>query len=55
MFALGRGLEAYDKCAVDEIVKRSAKSNYRFATIVAEIVKSKPFLMRRGDSGKTGQ
>jgi hypothetical protein len=50
-FALGRGLEDYDKCAVDEIIQKAAKTNYRFTTIVTEIVKSKPFLMRRGDDG----
>lgn len=51
-FALGRGLEDYDMCTVDEIVKRAAKDDYRFVTIVTEIVKSKPFLMRRGDNSK---
>src|SRR5439155_11747763 len=48
-YALGRGLEYYDKCAVDEITKRLAKNRYRFSTLVMEIVKSTPFEMRRGE------
>ena len=49
-YALGRGLEYYDKCAVDRIAKNLAKDNYRFDTLVTEIVKSTPFQMRRGES-----
>lgn len=48
-YALGRGLEYYDRCAVDEIVRRVAKRGYRFQAIVQEIVKSAPFRMRRGE------
>jgi mono/diheme cytochrome c family protein len=47
-YALGRGLEHYDKCAVDSIVKALAKDQDKFATLVLEIVKSDPFQMRRG-------
>ncbi|GAB4152766.1 MAG: DUF1592 domain-containing protein [Planctomycetaceae bacterium] len=50
-FALGRGLEDYDKCAVDDIIKKTAQSKYRFSDIVLEIVRSKPFQMKRGDDG----
>jgi hypothetical protein len=50
-FALGRGLEYYDKCAVDTMVAAEAKKDYRFSAIIAEIVKSEPFRMRRGDEG----
>jgi hypothetical protein len=46
-FALGRGLEYYDKCAVDDICKALVKNDYRFSTLAAEIVKSEPFLMRK--------
>ena len=49
-YALGRGLEYYDKCAVDQICKRLAKDNYKFSTLILEIVKSTPFQMRRGES-----
>ncbi len=48
-YALGRGLEYYDKCAIDKIEKALKKDNLRFATLVVEIVKSEPFLMRRGE------
>ncbi len=42
-YALGRGVEYYDKCALDDILKALAKDNYRFSTLVVEIVKSEPF------------
>ena len=51
-FALGRGLEYYDKCAVDAIVAEAAKRDYRFTSFVMQVVTSKPFLMRRGDGEK---
>jgi hypothetical protein len=52
-YALGRGLEPYDRTAVDQITQRSAADNYRFSTLVMEIVNSKPFQMRRGDGGNS--
>lgn len=45
-YALGRGLEYYDKCAVDEIVSALEKNNYRFSTLIVETVNSDPFQMR---------
>lgn len=51
-FALGRGLEYYDKCAVDEIVKTLVKNDYKFSTLVSEIVTSEPFLMRKKEGDK---
>jgi hypothetical protein len=47
-YALGRGLEAYDKPTVKKIAGRMATSNYRFSSLVLEIVKSLPFQNRRG-------
>jgi hypothetical protein len=47
-YALGRGLEYYDRRAVDRIVSAVAQSDYRFSTLVVEITKSDPFRMRRG-------
>ncbi len=47
-YALGRGLEYYDKPAVDRIVAQVAKSDYRFSALVVEITRSDPFRMRRG-------
>jgi hypothetical protein len=49
-YALGRGLEYYDKCALDEISARLAKGNYRFSELVLGVVKSTPFQKRRGDT-----
>src|SRR6185503_20650510 len=38
-YALGRGLEFYDKCALDQITKGMARRNYRFSALVTGIVK----------------
>jgi Protein of unknown function (DUF1592)/Protein of unknown function (DUF1588)/Protein of unknown function (DUF1585)/Protein of unknown function (DUF1587)/Protein of unknown function (DUF1595)/Ca-dependent carbohydrate-binding module xylan-binding/Planctomycete cytochrome C len=48
-YALGRGLEIPDSCAVDEIVDDLKKNDYRFTVLVHGIVRSKPFLMRRDE------
>ena len=48
-YALGRGLERYDKATVKEITHRIAADDYRFSNLVLEIVNSRPFQMRRGD------
>ncbi len=47
-YALGRGLEDYDVCTVEKIVKGVSADQYRFSRLVLEIVKSDPFLKRRG-------
>jgi hypothetical protein len=47
-YALGRGLEWYDRRAVDTIVTGTAKGEYKFSALVAEIVRSDPFRLRRG-------
>jgi hypothetical protein len=46
-YALGRGLERYDKPTVKKIAKRIAADNYRFSSLTLEIVNSLPFQMRR--------
>jgi hypothetical protein len=46
-YALGRGLEAYDNKTVAEIAARLAADNYKYPTLILEIVKSPPFQMRR--------
>jgi hypothetical protein len=48
-YALGRGLEYYDKCALDRICQKVARANYRFSTLILEVARSVPFQMRRGD------
>jgi hypothetical protein len=45
-YALGRGVEWFDKCAVDEIVTRLGKDD-RFATLILGIIESAPFQLRR--------
>jgi hypothetical protein len=47
-YALGRGVEYIDTCAVDKIVDGTAKSRFRFSQLVLEIVKSDPFQKRKG-------
>ncbi len=53
-FALGRGLESFDRRAVEEIVRKMEKNNFRFSTLVMEVIHSKPFQMRTGESGGKG-
>ncbi len=47
-YALGRGLEFYDRRAVDTITAALAKGDYKLSVLVTELVKSDPFRMRRG-------
>ena len=51
-YALGRGLEYYDKRTVDSIVKRLEKNGYKFNDLVDGIVTSLPFDKKRGEAGK---
>ncbi len=52
IFALGRGLEFYDRCAVDKITEAARKRDYRFSALVIAIVQSEPFRKRRGEGAK---
>jgi hypothetical protein len=45
-YALGRGLEEYDRCAVDRIIKDIESHEYRFSALVVGVVMSDPFLKR---------
>ena len=47
IYALGRGLEYYDKPAVRSITREAARDNYRMSALVTAIVNSTPFQMRR--------
>jgi hypothetical protein len=51
-YAVGRGLEWYDRCAVDDIAAALAREQYRFSALVIAVVKSEPFQLRRGKGGK---
>jgi hypothetical protein len=53
-YALGRGLESYDRLAVRDIVSKMEKSEYRFQTLVSEVVRSFPFQARRGQRKSSG-
>lgn len=51
-YALGRGLESYDRRTVKEIAVKLSADDYRFSSLVLEIANSLPFQMRRGDEAK---
>jgi Protein of unknown function (DUF1592)/Protein of unknown function (DUF1588)/Protein of unknown function (DUF1585) len=46
-YALGRGLEPYDRPTVRAITAKAARDNYRLPAFIAAIVESTPFQMRR--------
>jgi hypothetical protein len=48
-YALGRGLEPYDAVTVDRITESLLAEGGRFSTLIAKIVESPSFQMRRGD------
>ncbi|MBI5760009.1 MAG: DUF1592 domain-containing protein [Planctomycetales bacterium] len=48
IYAVGRGLEYYDKRPVKEVVSTLGRDNYKFSTLVVGVVKSDPFRLRRG-------
>lgn len=51
-YALGRGVERYDRCTLDDIVKSADKDNFKFSRLVIDIAKSDPFQKRRGKGSK---
>ncbi|MBS0263948.1 MAG: DUF1592 domain-containing protein, partial [Planctomycetes bacterium] len=51
VYALGRGLEYYDKCTVDTVVRNTAGNHDKFSALVLEIVNSDAFQKRRGKRG----
>ncbi|PWU06448.1 MAG: hypothetical protein C5B51_12215 [Terriglobia bacterium] len=46
-YGLGRGLEYYDAAAVRKIVRDARNDDYHFSSLIAGIVNSTPFQMRR--------
>jgi hypothetical protein len=50
IYALGRGLERYDRPTVNGITTRLAASDYGFQTLVREVVRSLPFQSRRAET-----
>ncbi len=46
-YALGRGLDYHDRCAVDKLAAAVEKDGFKFSRLVVEIVKSDAFRKRR--------
>jgi len=42
-YAIGRGTEYYDKCAIDTIVEQCREKDFKFAYLIAGIILSDPF------------
>ena len=51
-YALGRGLEYYDACAIERIASATEQRGDRFSELVAQIVTSPAFRQRESDSPK---
>jgi hypothetical protein len=51
---LGRGLETYDRPAVNLITRKLAANGYKFSALIDGIVDSAPFQMRRGEAPRPG-
>ena len=47
IYAVGRGLESYDRPTVRQIIRDSRGSDHGLASLIAGVVKSTPFLQRR--------
>ncbi len=52
-FALGRGLERYDRASVEALTASMEANQYRISTLVEEICWSMPFRMRRSEGVAT--
>jgi len=52
-YAIGRGVEPYDKCSVDEISQSCASNSYHFSSLINAIVLSDPFRKKRVSGGKS--
>ena len=46
IYALGRGLEYYDDCTIDEVIEKVNQSDYKFSSLIIGITESEPFLSR---------
>jgi Protein of unknown function (DUF1588)/Protein of unknown function (DUF1585) len=51
-YALGRGLDRADRRAVDQIVARLARNEYRFSALILAVAESEPFLNPQVLQGK---
>ncbi|WP_197442881.1 DUF1592 domain-containing protein [Lignipirellula cremea] len=48
-FATGRGVEYYDRVAIDQIVENTRDQHFRLQDLVSEIVLSRPFRLTRSE------
>ena len=46
-YGLGRGLDYYDAPTVRAITRDARNKDYRFSSLIAGVIKSTPFQMRR--------
>ena len=53
IYALGRGLEQYDRITVRGIARKVSEAEYRLQTLIHEVVRSLPFQQRRGEALET--
>ena len=49
-YALGRGVEYYDRPSIRSIVSSAEANDYRWSALILEVVRSQPFQMRRSES-----
>jgi hypothetical protein len=54
-YALGRGIENFDKCAIDEICEAVKKEGDCFSSVVLNLVRSVPFQFARGSAINAAQ
>ena len=48
IYAIGRGLEYYDRPTIENIVQMMPAQDYKFSALITQIVQSDPFRQRRG-------
>ena len=48
IYALGRGLEYFDECALDKIIAQVKQDDYRFSSLIMAVATSDPFIKRQG-------
>jgi hypothetical protein len=54
-YAMGRGVESYDRLTVQDLVRQLAAGDYRLQNLVEGIVQCVPFQQRRGDVKQIAQ
>jgi hypothetical protein len=54
-YALGRGVESYDRITLQDLVRGTTADGYKFQSLILGIVHSAPFQERRGEVKATGE